>query len=142
VANTVVFPTHGILLPSGKVLLVGLGYLQTFDPSTQAVAISSVRLKTYRGEAVVLLPDGIVLIAGGNIDGTNLSADVLLYSPVTDQAISVGKLTVARDSPTGTLLPDGTVLIAGGYSQPGFNNSAAAEIIDVNARGRSRAVHH
>ena len=143
VSNTLVFAgPRGILLPSGKVLLVGLGYLQTFDPSTQTVTVSAARLKTYRGEAVVLLPNGDVLIAGGNIDGSVLSADVLVYSPGTDKATNIGKLTVARDSPTGTLLPDGTVLIAGGFTLPGFKNSAVAEIIDVNARGRSRAAHH
>jgi hypothetical protein len=140
VPNTLVFATRGVLLPSGKVLLVGLGYLQTFDPSTQTATITGPRLKTYRGEAVVLLPNGKVLIAGGNIDGTSLSDDVLLYSPDTSTVASIGKLTVARDSATGTLLPDGTVLIAGGYTLPGFKSSAAAEIIDL--RPRSRAVHH
>lgn len=142
VPNSLVYATRGVLLPSGKVLFIGLGTFQTFDPSTQTVTIAGPRLKTYRGEAVVLLSDGKVLIAGGNIDGTNLSADVLVYSPETNALASIGTLTVARDGPTGTLLPDGTVLIAGGFTQPGFKNSAAAEIIDVNARGRSRAAHH
>ncbi|PYQ46880.1 MAG: hypothetical protein DMF59_20390 [Acidobacteria bacterium] len=132
-------PLRGVLLPNGKVVLVGLGRIQTFDPSARTFRSSSVILKTYRGEALVLLPDGSVLIAGGNIDGTVLSADVLVYSPDTDSVKTIGALTVGRDSPTGTLLPDGTALIAGGFTT-GAKSSAAAEIVDLRPRGR--AVRH
>jgi len=142
VPNTLVLATSGVLLPSGKVLLIGLGMIQTFDPSTQTVVVSSARLKTYRGEGVVLLPSGNVLIAGGNIDGTNLSADVLVYSPDTGALATIGELAAGRDTPTATLLSDGTVLIAGGYTEPGGKSSALAEIIDVNASVRTRPVHH
>ena len=141
VPNASASATRGVLLPSGKVLLVGLGILQIFNPATQTVAISSRRLQTYRGEALVVLPNGSVLIAGGNIDGTVLSDDVYVWAPDSNSLTAIGKLTAARDSPTGTLLPDGTVLITGGYTNPGGRSSAAAEIIEFGPQ-RSRAAHH
>ncbi|HLJ73356.1 MAG TPA: hypothetical protein VKU62_02130 [Thermoanaerobaculia bacterium] len=141
VPNTLVFALHGLLLPSGKMLFVGLGMLQVFDPATGAVITSSNRLKTYRGEAVVLLPDGTVLIAGGNVDGSVLSDAVYIWSPAADSLTSIGKLTVARDTPTATPLQDGTVLITGGFTLPGFASSAVAEIITFGP-SRARAVRH
>ncbi|HJT17011.1 MAG TPA: hypothetical protein VJ853_06480 [Thermoanaerobaculia bacterium] len=142
VPNTQVLALQGVLLPDGKVLFVGLGRLQRFDPATQRVTISANTLPTYRGEAVVLLPDGDVLIAGGNIDGSVLSSDVYIWSPPTDSLKLIGKLTEARDTPTATLLRDGTVLITGGFTLPGFASSATAEIINVASPVRSRAVRH
>jgi len=120
------------------VVLIGVGQILIFDPSTRAFRQSGVLLKTFTGEAVALLQNGSVLIAGGG-DISSASADVLVYSPETDSLNKVGALSVGRSGATATLLPDGTVLVAGGFS-PGPVTSAAAEIVDL--RPRSRAVHH
>jgi len=46
---------ESVVLPNGKVILVGLGRIQTFDPATKTFSPFHVQLETYRGEAVVLL---------------------------------------------------------------------------------------
>jgi len=136
--NISISPQHGVLLPNSKVVLIGVGQILIFDPSTRTFRPSGVQLKTFTGEAVALLQNGSVLIAGGG-DISSTSADVLVYSPETDTLNKVGTLSVGRSSATATLLSDGTVLVAGGFS-PGPVTSAAADLVDL--RPRSRAVHH
>jgi N-acetylneuraminic acid mutarotase len=76
-----------------------------------------------------LLPDGAVLVAGGE-DGTfdSLSgAD--LYDPTTGTFSPTGSLNQARAYATATLLPDGEVLVAGGIG-PGPTALSSAELYD------------
>ncbi|HZS17299.1 MAG TPA: kelch repeat-containing protein, partial [Candidatus Udaeobacter sp.] len=57
-----------------------------------------------------LLPNGKVLVAGG--DGAGTSAE--LYDPATGSWSSTGSLGTARSRHTATLLTSGKVLVAGG----------------------------
>src|SRR6516225_6679120 len=62
---------------------------------------------------VVLLQNGMVLVAGGDRDGLpTTSAE--LYNPATGQWTNTGFLQVPRAYHTATLLPNGQVLVAGG----------------------------
>ena len=61
------------------------------------------------GHTAPLLPDGKVLIAGGDDAG---SAE--LYDPSTGTFTATGSMTTPRQWHTATLLPNGKVLIAGG----------------------------
>ncbi len=81
-------------------------------------------LNTPRDNAsVVLLPNGVVLVAGGaNAGGTLSSAE--LYNPATGTFSITGSLTTARQNATATMLTNGTVLIAGGTNGPGALASA------------------
>ena len=69
------------------------------------------------GASATLLPDGEVLVAGGEneVDQGSLS-DAELYHPSTGTFTRTGSLNVARAFPTGALLADGDVLVAGGLS--------------------------
>jgi hypothetical protein len=69
------------------------------------------------GQTAILLPDGKVLIAGGNASGAEL------YDPVTGTFTGIGSMTTIW--PTGgVLLPDGRVLFAEGH----FNVTAEGQI--------------
>ena len=108
------------LLPSGKVLVVGgspndfagaaLADSELFDPGTgtwmQTGSLASAR----SGHTATLLPNGNVLVAGG--DATGRAAEQ--FDPIAATWSSVSSLKTARFGAIAALLPDGRVLVAGG----------------------------
>ncbi len=70
-----------------------------------------------------LLPDGMVLVAGGHIV-TGYSNSAELYDPAHGSWSATGSLNTARYQHTATLLSTGKVLVAGGNFQSGYSGSA------------------
>ncbi len=82
---------NAVVLPDGKVFVVGGGNNSTFDPSTNPIYPTEMwdpatgawtvmaSIAVYRGyhSTAMLLPDGRVLSAGGNVGGPNMQ----VYSP-------------------------------------------------------------
>ena len=133
------FSYNASLLMNGTVLITGggnsdpgdsLAEAELYDPFTGAFAATG-RMKVCRfWHSSTLLPDGSVLIAGG--DGRYCAdtpqvfsslASAELYDPSGKVFAGIDNLTRARQNHTATLLNDGTVLIAGGLD---FGNSAIA----------------
>lgn len=134
------------LLPNGKVLIAGgytsppiANYLTTelYDPVTNAFApaanTANMNLE-HSGAAAVLLPNGKVLIAGGDT-GTADDSRTELYNPVSNTfAASTAKMNEPRGfgAVFAVLLPNGKVFIAGGGDQstelydPATNRFASA----------------
>ena len=124
------------LLPNGKVLVAGgaidteyftsLASAELYDPTsgTWTNTGSMVTLNPYSlipgrfNHAATLLPNGQVLVTGGNakVPG-NLQAvpRAELYDPVAGTWAAAGTLNTSRASHTATLLPNGKVLVAGGW---------------------------
>jgi hypothetical protein len=75
-----------------------------------------------------LLPDGDVLIAGGQLPGGNGSHGTDLYDPATGTFSATGNMVTGRQGHTATLLADGRVLIAGGISIWGTGPTSSAEL--------------
>ena len=93
-------------------------------------------LNTARYEHIAtLLPNGMVLVAGG-VDGSQDSS-AELYDPASGAWSVTGSLNVGRVSPTATLLLNGLVLVAGG-SGGGGTATNSAELYDP-ASGTWRA---
>src|SRR5439155_1372440 len=76
---------------------------------------------------VTLLPNGMVLVAGGLDSNFSVLASAELYDPATGTWTATGSLNTARTSHTATLMSNGTVLIAGGRS---IEALASAELYD------------
>jgi len=110
------------LLANAKVLFVGSGEdapvdVELYDPATATFAsVNTIGVDYY--SAATLIPDGTVLITGG--DGCEL------YLPPTDKFTSLGGMNEQRNGHTSTLLSDGTVLLTGGWT--GWEVIASAEI--------------
>jgi serine/threonine protein kinase len=69
-----------------------------------------------RDHAATLLPNGLVLVAGGNDSAINRLASIEQYDPATGAWAASGRLTTPRRWHTVTSFADGQVLIVGGYA--------------------------
>ncbi len=126
---------RAVLLPSGKVLIVGglVGHgcadsAEDYNPATARFTTLS-RMTTNRGKpSATLQPDGDVLITGGadhDTPGGVESAEI--FRANISKFEPVGPMHTARISQTATLLTDGRVLIVGGR---GDTVTASAEFYD------------
>jgi hypothetical protein len=113
------FASASTLLPSGKVLL-GTDYL--FDPSSNTfskVPLSLTEVTNRRGFTSTLLPNGLVLVAGGGVGGKNQDTwPGFLFSPASEIFSDAGNMAYGRANHSATLLSTGLVLVAGGSEQP------------------------
>jgi hypothetical protein len=73
-----------------------------------------------------LLPNGTVLVTGGQGNSGITLASAELYNPATGIWTATGSLATARWGHTATLLPNGLVLVAGGVN--GSSYIASAEL--------------
>src|SRR5579859_346272 len=78
------------------------------------------------GHTATLLPNGKVLVAGGEND-VDLIAEAEIYDPATGTWRFTGPMNLARTFHTATLLPNGKVLVAGGNNYGSLTN---AELYD------------
>src|SRR5438093_8655597 len=106
------------------VVTKGLSYPVLIDPSW----VPTGNLVTARTRhTATLLPNGKVLVAGGNNGPALSSAE--LYDPASGTWTATGSLGTARERPTATLLPNGKVLVAGRAADD-TNDFKSAELYD------------
>jgi WD40 repeat protein len=113
------------LLPDGMVLVAAghgtlsrgpnfahFGALNTaelYEPTTGTFFVIHSLNSARRFHTATLLPNGKVLVAGGDSNSAEL------YDPATRTWSTTANLNTARSGHTATLLPDGKVLVAGGF---------------------------
>jgi hypothetical protein len=114
------------LLENGNVLVSGglmsmvatavVPSAELYDPATGTFTPTGSMAEAREEHTATLLPDGRVLIVGGNsVTDTLTSAEI--YDPLTGSFAVTGFMGAPRSTHTATLLPDGTVLVAGGNSK-------------------------
>jgi hypothetical protein len=146
------------VLMSGQVLFAGGAPLgrtagaELYSPATRTFVATGSMASPRVWHTLTLLPNGMVLAAGGETDtcsgsacwfaGTLATAE--LYDPAAGTFVATGSMTMARETYTATLLNDGTVLMAGGVSYGGiglYNGSfASAELYSPDVRIRGPAL--
>src|SRR5262245_43752126 len=147
--NTTPSPRHtAALLPDGQVLVVAAGdpdiggniwdTAELYDPSSGLWRIAG-SLNTGRiGHTAILLPDGIVLVAGGwgavtrgpNFAQFGVLSGAELYEPATGTSFVILDLNTPRMRHTATRLPNGKVLVAGGDTKFFGGQTNGAELFD------------
>ncbi len=139
-ASVRAFHTATLLL-NGKVLVAGGS--TTFDLRIGAVASAELydpapgtwsptgSMTTPRDfYPATLLPNGEVLVAGGQGGGATEHSEAELYNPATGTWSPTGSIALARNTSTLTALPNGKVLLAGGASGCCAVTYAIAELYD------------
>ena len=97
----------------------------------QGVFVPTGRMTVPRkAHTATLLPNGKVLVAGGDSPTGSALASAELYDPNAGTFTATASMTVARDFHTATLLSSGMVLIAGGGI---LGAPASAELYDPGA---------
>lgn len=110
---------------AGKVLVAGGAYVNNvdlFDPVNNTWRSMNPMLQVRSTHSVHALPNGKVLIVGGN-DGSTASYTAELYDPAANSGngsttLVPGNLTVGGWLHSAITLPNGNVFIAGGQSAP------------------------
>ena len=134
--NTPRIAATATLLPDGQVLVAGgsggssnaLASAELYNPATGTWSVTGSMHQgrsglNGQGASATLLPDGQVLIAGGEDANFNRLSSAELYNPATGTFTQTGSMTTARLGQSATLLADGQVLVAGGTGA-----TAAAEL--------------
>jgi hypothetical protein len=135
------------LLDDGRVLVVG-GYngpggdfyattaaAELYDSSTRRWTARGSMTTPRGGHTATLLPDGRVLVVGGDASLVSGGGPILtsaeLYDPSTGRWTATGSMADPRVAFAATLLPDGRVLVAGGrWAASAGEGLATAELYD------------
>lgn len=135
-------------LQNGKVLIAGgktnicspggpTALAEIFNPSANQWSLTGVMNTPRSSHTATLLPDGIVLVAGGvgNVAPTLLSSAELYYPELHGQGgfwQTIAPLNFGRQLHTATLLLNGKILVAGGHGVAGnyYDSLASAELYD------------
>ena len=128
-----------VLFVGGRNGITGSGVLtsaERYDAYQSVPTSAAGNLRDERtGHSANLLPDGRVMVAGGQtfvLNGGQLTAvyrgSTEIYDPSVNVWSVLASLATARHLHTSTVLPDGRVLVVGGFSSGG--NLASAELID------------
>jgi len=131
------------LLPNGKVLVSGgfdgVGYFivplasaELYDPASRTWSLAGTMTAARAFHSATLLPNGKVLVVGGQGSGNSLLSSAELYDPASNTWKSVNPMATTRASHTAMLLKNGKVLIAGGLAGLATNyvTLASAELFD------------
>jgi hypothetical protein len=127
---------HGAVaapLPDGRVLVAGGDYndgvdhflasAEVFNPATGAFTpVGDMSIARVRAFAAPL-PDGRVLVGGGNDGATRLSS-AEVFNPTTNAFTPVSDMETDRARAAAAPLPDGRVLIAGGTNGTPLSTAA------------------
>jgi N-acetylneuraminic acid mutarotase len=134
------------LMPDGRVLVAG-GFLgavtpsiasssQIYNPSNGSWSVAASMHIPHAGFHAVVLNDGDVLAAGGEVTFGNITNAAEVYNPGTGTWTMTGSMTYPRLNYQAVLLNDGSVFVVGGSWPTGVRSRRST--IQLRGTGRSR----
>jgi hypothetical protein len=129
------------VLPGGKVLYAGgripdgnntrLDTAELYDPGTDSSIFTPNMTTARSSHTATLLPNGKVLLVGGDTMPSGQTASAELFDPLSGTFAATGSMSAPRSGHTATLLSNGKVLIAGGVNCPiTCSTYSSAELYD------------
>jgi hypothetical protein len=135
------------LLGDGRVLILGgvqvqpdglreIALAEIWDPRSGTFSTAGELLPARSGHIATLLPDGHVLVVGGeaNVSDQDPLRIAKLWDPLTRSFADAGTAERTRSGHTATLLADGRVLVIGGWA-----TARTTEIWDPGTEAFTRA---
>ncbi|WP_160295188.1 putative Ig domain-containing protein [Geobacter sp. OR-1] len=110
--------------PSSKIYLQ-LSSVETFDPATATFSVSGYLASSRYRHSASVLPDGKILIAGGETHYFTPVNRVEIFDPATGTSTFTGNMSTLRSRHTAVTLPNGKVLIFSGSSGASLNTTAS-----------------
>jgi tetratricopeptide (TPR) repeat protein/N-acetylneuraminic acid mutarotase len=95
----------------------GLQYPLLIDPTWRTAGAGEMPIGGRLDHTATLLPNGKVLVAGGQDTNTLAMSTAVLYDPSAGTWATTGSMSTARFNHTATLLGNGKVLVAGGTDE-------------------------
>lgn len=132
--NTARYDHTATLLPDGRIFVAGgtgganisniapLSSAELFNPATGTWTETNVFKAPRTLHSATLLPNGKVLLAGGQSSGGYISA-AAIYDPATGTNTTIASMSTPRAQHTATVLANGKVLVTGGQGGSGATNS-------------------
>ncbi len=128
-------PSQLVLLMNGKVLVVGASGTELYDPSTGRFTPTGKMTVPRTKFGAALLPDGRVLVAGGQTGGAwgARVTSTQIYDPATRRFGPGPELSLKRFKLAKAVVPlkNGRILIAGGADQPEVYDPASGAFLPV-----------
>jgi MYXO-CTERM domain-containing protein len=121
-ANDKLNGNEAVRFAGSKVAVIASSNTEIYDPSTGAFTTAPPLNPSRIDFAVAPLPDGSVLVTGG--DSTNYLDSAVRLDAATVQWVSAGTMHEVRARHTATALADGRVLVVGGVIFGKYSNTA------------------
>lgn len=130
--NTPRYRHASILLPSGKVLVIGgsdstgnpLASSELYDPATGTWSYTGNMITARIAPTAVLLQNGKVLVSGGPTSTGWSTAASEIFDPATGVWVATGSMSTVRSGHSATLLQNGKVLVVGGSGATAYLTSS------------------